>query len=84
MLQDALASTEDVVLKAAEALNATLQRKDIEIYHKRYRGKGIIAKFVNHNVKIETLQGTDKFEKRQAMASFPVIQRQAVGIIGYL
>ena len=52
MLQDAFASTEDVVIKAAEALDATLQRKDIEISHKRYGGKGIIAKFVNHNVKI--------------------------------
>ena len=84
VLQDAHASTEQVVIKAAEALNVTLQRKDIEISHKRYRAKGIIAKFLNHKVQISTLQRTDKIEKRQAMTIFLVIQRQAVGIIEYI
>ena len=49
--EDAYSSTEDVVIKVAEALNITVEPEDIEIFHKLKRGKGIIAKFVSHKTK---------------------------------
>ena len=49
--QNAYTFTEHVVIKVAEALNITVEQEDIEISHKIYRGKAIIAKFVNHKVK---------------------------------
>ena len=49
--EDAYSSTEDVVIKVAEALNITVEPEDIEICHKLKRGKRIIAKFVSHKTK---------------------------------
>ena len=49
--QDAYISKEHVVIKVAENLNITVKPEDTEISHKIYRGKAIIAKFVNHKVK---------------------------------
>ena len=51
--ESAYSSTEEVVLKLAEALEVPVQSQDVEISHK-LRNKGtkvIIVKFVSHKVK---------------------------------
>lgn len=60
--QDAYTSTEHVVIKVAEALNITVEPEDIEILHKIYRGKAIIAKFVNHKVKCKLYKERTKLK----------------------
>ena len=62
MPQDAYTSTEHVVIKVAEALNITVEPEDIEISHKIYRGKAIIAKFVNHKVKCKLYKERTKLK----------------------
>ena len=60
--QDAYTSTEQVVIKVAEALNITVELEDIEISHKIYRGKAIIAKFVDHKVKCKLYKERTKLK----------------------
>ena len=51
--ESAYTETEDVVLKLAEALDVSVEPKDIEICHKLNRkgNKPIIVKFISHKVK---------------------------------
>ena len=50
--EDAYSSTEDVVIKVAEALNIRIEPEDIDISHKLRGGKYVIAKFQSHKTKV--------------------------------
>ena len=50
--EDAYSSTEDVVIKVAEALNIRIEPEDIDISHKIKGGKYVIAKFQSHKTKV--------------------------------
>jgi len=45
VLQDAYTSTENVVIKVAEALNITVEPEEIEISHKINQSRSILVKF---------------------------------------
>ena len=56
--------TEDVVLKLAEALDVSVEPKDIEICHKLNRkgNKPIIVKFISHKVKTNLYRARAKLK----------------------
>lgn len=63
--ESAYTSTEEVVLKLAEALQVSVQPDDIEISHKLFRKKGnkpIIVKFVSHKVKANLYRARTKLK----------------------
>ena len=65
-------STEEVVLKLAEALDVQILSTDIEIYHKLNAGnKSIIVKFLNHMVKTKLNQSRTKLKHIKARDLFP-------------
>ena len=70
--EDAYTSTEEVVLKLAEALDVHILSDDIEISHKlNTRNKSIIVKFLNHKVKTELYKSRTKLRHIKAADLFP-------------
>ena len=63
--QDAYTNTEQVVIKLAEALNITVEPKDIN------KGKAIIAKFVNHKAKARLYEEQTKLKDVRLHDLFP-------------
>lgn len=71
MPESAYTSTEDVVLKVAEALEVPVQPQDIEISHKLNRGiKPIIVKFLNHKVKSDLYRARAKLKNVKISSLF--------------
>lgn len=70
--ESAYTSTEDVVLKVAEALEVPVQPQDIEISHKLNRGgiKPIIVKFLNHKVKSDLYRARAKLKNVKISSLF--------------
>lgn len=71
--ESAYMSTEDVVLKVAEAIQVPLEERDIEISHKLKR-KGnnpIIVKFVSHKTKTLVYKARTKLKGIKASDIFP-------------
>ena len=64
--ESAYTETEDVVLKLAEALDVSVEPKDIEICHKLNRkgNKPITVKFISHKVKPNLYRATRRKEGR--------------------
>ena len=62
--ESAYTETEDVVLKLAEALDVSVEPKDIEICHKLNRkgNKPIIVKFISHKVKTNLYRARAKLK----------------------
>ena len=62
--EEAYTSTEEVILKLANALEVTVVPQDIEISHKltTKRGKAIIAKFISHKVKTNLYRARAKLK----------------------
>ena len=70
--EDAYTSTEEVVLKLAEALDVHILSVDIEISHKvNTRNKSIIVKFLNHKVKTKLYKSRTKLKHIKAADLFP-------------
>ena len=69
--EDAYSSTEDVVIKVAEALNITVDPEDIDISHKLRGGKCIIAKFVSHKTKVSMYKQRTKLKNVKIKDLFP-------------
>ena len=70
--EDAYTSTEEVVLKLAEALDVHILPDDIEISHKlNARNKSIIVKFLNHKVKTKLYKSRTKLKHIKAKDLFP-------------
>ena len=70
--EDAYTSTEEAVLKLAEALDVHILSDDIEISHKlNTRNKSIIVKFLNHNVKTKLYKSRTKLRHIKAADLFP-------------
>ena len=65
--------TEDVVLKLAEALDVSVEPKDIEICHKLNRkgNKPIIVKFISHKVKTNLYRARAKLKNVRVSNIFP-------------
>ena len=65
--------TEDVVLKLAEALDVSVEAKDIEICHKLNRkgNKPIIVKFISHKVKTNLYRARAKLKNVRVSNIFP-------------
>ena len=63
--EEAYETTEEVVLKLANALNVPVSPQDIEISHKlgRKGAKPIIVKFVSHKVKTNLYKARTKLKK---------------------
>lgn len=62
--EEAYTSTEEVILKLANALEVTVVPQNIEISHKltTKRGKAIIAKFISHKVKTNLYRARAKLK----------------------
>ena len=71
--ESAYSSTEEVVLKLAEALEVPVQPQDVEISHKlRNKGtKAIIVKFVSHKVKPQLYRKRAKLKNVKISDLFP-------------
>ena len=71
--ESAYTKTEDVVLKLAEALEVSVERKDIEICHKLNRkgNKPIIVKFMSHKVKTNLYRARAKLKNVRVSNIFP-------------
>ncbi|CAH3032799.1 unnamed protein product [Porites lobata] len=69
----AYTETEDVVLKLAEALDVSVEPKDIEICHKLNRkgNKPIIVKFISHKVKTNLYRARAKLKNVRVSNIFP-------------
>ncbi|CAH3041620.1 unnamed protein product [Porites lobata] len=69
----AYTETEDVVLKLAEALEVSVEPKDIEICHKLNRkgNKPIIVKFISHKVKTNLYRARAKLKNVRVSNIFP-------------
>ena len=65
--------TEDVVLKLAEALDVSVEPKDIEICHKLNRkgNKPIVVKFISHKVKTNLYRARAKLKNVRVSNIFP-------------
>jgi len=63
--ESAYTETEDVVLKSTEALDVSVEPKDIKICHKLKRkgNKPIIVKFISHKVKANLYRARAKSRK---------------------
>ena len=71
--ESAYTETEDVVLKIAEALDVSVEPKDIEICHKLNRkfNKPIIVKFISHKVKTNLHRARAKLKNVRVSNIFP-------------
>ena len=71
--ESAYTKTENVVLKLAEALDVSVEPKDIEICHKLNRkgNKPIIVKFISHKVKTNLYRARAKLKKVRVSNIFP-------------
>lgn len=71
--ESAYTETEDVVLKLAEALDVSVEPKDIEICHKLNRkgNKPIIVKFISHKVKTNLYRARAKLKNVRVSNIFP-------------
>ena len=72
--EQAYESTEEVVLKLANALEVPVCQQDIEISHKLSRRKGfkpIIVKFVNHKTKTNLYKARTKLKNVSFSSLFP-------------
>lgn len=71
--ESAYSETEDVVLKLAEALDVSVEPKDIEICHKLNRkgNKPIIVKFISHKVKTNLYRARAKLKNGRVSNIFP-------------
>ena len=71
--QEAYETTEEVVLKLANALNVPVSPQDIEICHKlgRKGAKPIIVKFVSHKVKTNLYKARTKLKNVSFSSLFP-------------
>jgi len=71
--ENAYTTTEEVVLKLAEALNVPVNPHDIEISHKlkRKSNKPIIVKFVSHKVKTNLYRARTKLKNVSVSSLFP-------------
>ena len=69
--EDAYSNTDAAVIKVAEALNITVEPEDIEISHKIMRGKAIIVKFCNHQVKSKIYKEHVKLKHVKISDLFP-------------
>ena len=71
--ESAYIETEDVVLKLAEALDVSVEPKDIEICHKLNRkgNKPIIVKFISHKVKTNLYRARAKLKNVRVSNIFP-------------
>lgn len=71
--ESACASTEEVVLKLAEAIDVTIHQDDIEISHRIHRKgiKPILVKFPNHKVKSKLYKARTKLKNVRVSDLFP-------------
>jgi len=69
--KDAYSNTEEVVIKVANALNISIEPKDIEISHKLNYGKVIIAKFCSQKVKSVIYRKRTKLKQVKVSDPFP-------------
>ena len=71
--EEAYETTEEVVLKLANALNVPVNPQDIEISHKlgRKGAKSIIVKFVSHKVKTNLYKARTKLKNVSFSSLFP-------------
>lgn len=71
--ESAYTSTEEVVLKLAEAMEVIVQPQDIEISHKLHRkgNKPIIVKFQSHKVKSSLYKARVKLKNISVSSLFP-------------
>ena len=71
--EEAYETTEEVVLKLANALNVPVNPQDIEISHKlgRKGAKPIIVKFVSHKVKTNLYKARTKLKNVSFSSLFP-------------
>ena len=73
ILEEAYETTEEVVLKLANALDVQVNSQDIEISHKLRRkgAKPIIVKFVSHKVKTKLYKARKKLKNVSFSDLFP-------------
>ena len=71
--EEAYETTEEVVLKLANALNVPVNPQDIEISHKlgRKGAKPIVVKFVSHKVKTNLYKARTKLKNVSFSSLFP-------------
>ena len=70
--EDAYTSTEEVVIKLGEVLEAPISSEDIEISHKlKTRNKAIIVEFLNHKVKSKLYKCRVKLKHVKPADVFP-------------
>ena len=69
--QDAYTSTEQVVIKVAEALNITVEPEEIEISHKINQGRSILVKFCSHKTKAKIYKERTKLRHVKIADLFP-------------
>ena len=71
--ESAYTETEDVVLKLAEALDVSVEPRDIEICHKLNRNgnKPIIVKFISHKAKTNLYRARAKLKNVRVSNTFP-------------
>ena len=69
--QDAYTSTENVVIKVAEALNITVEPEEIEISHKINQGMSILVMFCSHKTKAKIYKERTKLRHVKIADLFP-------------
>jgi hypothetical protein len=71
--ESAYSTTEEVVLKLAEALEVSITPQDVEISHKLKRkgNKPIIVKFANHKIKSNIYKSRTKLKNIKVSNLFP-------------
>ena len=71
--ESAYSTTEEVVLKLAEALEVSITPQDVEISHKlKHKGnKPIIFNFANHKIKSNIYESRTKLKNIQVSNLFP-------------
>ena len=72
--ESAYSTTEELVLKLAEALEVPITPQDVEISHKLKRkgNKAIIVKFANHKIKSNVYKSRTKLKDIKVSNLFPV------------